>query len=138
MTPSRVLETCLYATDLEAAERFYGDVIGLPIYSHQDGRDVFFRCGEAMLLIFNPEKTSGPETPYGGGVIPRHGARGAGHVAFAVDEADLDAWRDRLRDNGIAIESEVTWPNGARSIYFRDPADNCVELAVPRMWGIGG
>ena len=26
------------------------------------------------------------------------------------------------------------WPNGARSLYFRDPAGNSVEIAEPRLW----
>ena len=35
----------------------------------------------------------------------------------------------------IAIESEITWKNGARSVYFRDPAGNSLEFAEPKLWG---
>jgi hypothetical protein len=28
----------------------------------------------------------------------------------------------------------VTWPNGALSIYFRDPAGNSIELVTPNIW----
>ncbi len=41
----------------------------------------------------------------------------------------------RLEAAGVAIESEVTWPRGGRSLYIRDPAGNCVELASPKLWG---
>ena len=43
-------------------------------------------------------------------------------------------WRERLSAEGIAIEKEVDWPGGGRSIYFRDPAGNSVELASARIW----
>ena len=35
----------------------------------------------------------------------------------------------------IPIESEVVWPRG-RSLYFRDPEGNSVELAIPALWGL--
>ncbi|MDQ3546548.1 MAG: glyoxalase/bleomycin resistance/extradiol dioxygenase family protein, partial [Verrucomicrobiota bacterium] len=43
-------------------------------------------------------------------------------------------WRERLQEAGVAIESEVEWPEGGRSLYFRDPAGNSVELAPPTLW----
>ena len=125
----RVLETILYVGDLEAAERFHGEVLGLELDSRQPGLFVFFRCGEGMLLLFEPEAATA------GRSVPAHGARGPGHVCFAVPEADLDPWKTRLREAGVAIEQEVTWPRGGRSFYFRDPAGNSLELATPRIWG---
>ena len=132
---SRVLEACLYATDLDASERFYHGVLGLERYSNVPGRHVFFRCGDGMFLIFSPERTLGEPSLVGGAPVPTHGATGPGHVAFAVPDADIPAWRARLEAAGIDIESEVTWPRGGRSLYFRDPAGNCVELASPKLWG---
>jgi catechol 2,3-dioxygenase-like lactoylglutathione lyase family enzyme len=127
-----VLETCLYATDLDAAERFYSDVLGLDAFSRVPGRHVFFRCGDAVFLVFNPDRTAAPD-PSGG--VPPHGARGPGHVAFSVTEADLAPWRERLAAHGVEIEAEVTWPSGGRSLYVRDPAGNSVELAPASIWG---
>ena len=132
---SRVLEACLYATDLDATERFYTDVLGLERYSAMPGRHVFFRCGDGMLLVFNPARTSGEPSVVGGAIVPAHGATGPGHVAFAVPDADIPAWRARLEGAGVAIESEVAWPRAGRSLYIRDPAGNCVELASPKLWG---
>jgi catechol 2,3-dioxygenase-like lactoylglutathione lyase family enzyme len=126
-----VLETALYASDLDAAERFYGGVIGLDRFARAEGRHVFFRCGRGMLLVFDPAATSRP-----GGEVPPHGAHGPGHAAFAVRERDLPAWREHLARQGIAIEAEVTWPRGGRSIYVRDPAGNSIELATPALWGL--
>ncbi len=129
MQVERVLETCLYVNDLSAAEDFYGRVLGLEIRSRVAARHVFFRCGEGMLLLFNPEATARPS-----GEVPVHGARGPGHVAFAMAEADVAAWREHLAQQGVAIEAEIAWPGGGRSIYFRDPSGNSLELATPQTW----
>jgi catechol 2,3-dioxygenase-like lactoylglutathione lyase family enzyme len=126
-----ILETCVYASDLDAAEHFYADVLGLTPYSRQEGRSVFFRLGDRMFLVFNPERTRIADA-----AVPTHGAEGAGHAAFAVPDALIDAWRSRLQLHGVAIEREVSWPRGGRSLYFRDPAGNSVEIVSPALWGI--
>jgi Glyoxalase/Bleomycin resistance protein/Dioxygenase superfamily len=61
--------------------------------------------------------------------LPTHGAEGEGHVAFAVPASELADWRVHLHAHGVPIEVEVDWDEGGRSIYFRDPAGNSVELA---------
>ncbi|HRO13204.1 VOC family protein [Amaricoccus sp.] len=136
--PQRILETALYAADLDAAEAFYGDVLGLERAARAGERHVFFRLEGAMLLIFNPAETEPPPAPDARLPVPPHGARGPGHLAFAAAAADLDAWRARLEAAGVAIEADFRWPNGARSIYVRDPAGNSVEFAEPRLWDFPG
>lgn len=131
----RVLETALYVEDLDAAEQFYGSVLGLERIARVDGRHVFFRCGEAVLLLFDPRATAVWTPSIDHASVPPHGATGAGHVAFAIRDADVGSWRSYLETRGIGIESEVTWPRGGRSLYVRDPAGNSVELASPLLWG---
>ncbi|MGH6913364.1 MAG: VOC family protein [Geminicoccales bacterium] len=126
----RVLETVLYVDDLAAAERFYGEVLGLERDARQDGLFVFFKCGAGMLLLFEPNAAAS------GRNVPPHGTTGPGHVCFAVAESALDAWQTHLSEAGVAIEQEMTWPRGGRSFYFRDPAGNSLELATPRIWGL--
>jgi len=130
-----ILETVLYAPDLEAAEAFYREVLGLELHAKVEGRHVFFRCGNQMLLIFNPEATSLP-APATSLPIPTHGTTGPGHACFRANREDISAWRQRLRAAGIEIESEFEWPQGGISIYFRDPAGNCLEFAEPRIWNL--
>jgi catechol 2,3-dioxygenase-like lactoylglutathione lyase family enzyme len=133
--PDGILETVVYARDIDAAEAFYRDVIGLPVHSKAPGRFVFLRCGGQMLLVFNPDQSRANDPKVG---IPRHGAEGQGHVCFrARDRADLDAWRARLVAAGVPIEHDHLWDNGARSVYVRDPAMNSVEFAEPALWGPG-
>lgn len=129
MQVDRVLESCLYVDDLAAAEEFYTQVLGLTVHSQVPGRHLFFRCGDGMVLLFDPSATSQAM-----GSIPAHGATGPGHVAFAVAKGDLPAWRRRLEQHHVDIESEVVWPSGGQSIYFRDPSGNSVELATPETW----
>ena len=133
--PARILEPALYAADLDAAEAFYGGLLGLERVARVEGRHVFFRCGAGMLLVFDPAATRRPAAP-GALPVPVHGAAGAGHVAFAATAAELDALARRLPAAGVAIEADFRWPgSGARSIYLRDPAGNSVEFAEPRLWG---
>jgi catechol 2,3-dioxygenase-like lactoylglutathione lyase family enzyme len=126
-----VIETAIYVDDLDQAETFYRDVLGLGPTGKEPGRSVFFRVGQtSMLLAFLAETTLRGEH------LPAHGTKGPGHFALGVRSEALDAWRRRLEDHGVAIEQEVTWPRGGRSIYFRDPSGNSVELISPGIWGL--
>ncbi len=108
----------------------------MDVCGRHSGRHVFFRCGAGVLLVFVPETTAGATTLVDGTAIPLHGADGPGHVAFAVPEPELASWKGRLIEQGVAIEAEVRWPQGGRSVYFRDPAGNSLELASPTIWGL--
>ncbi len=124
---NRVLEVSLYADDLDAAETFYTDVLGLGVTSRFEDA-VAFQCGEQVILVFDPGRSRSPKRS-----VPPHGAEGAGHLAFPMSEADLQAWRAHLHSRGVAIEREVVWRAGT-SIYFRDPAGNLIEFAPPALW----
>lgn len=128
------LEAALYAADLDAAESFYAQVIGLTPIGRVAGRHVFFRVGASVLLIFNPEVTARPAATGARLPVPAHGMRGQGHYCFAVKADDLDGWRRHLEASGVVIEADFCWPNGARSIYLRDPAGNSLEFAEPGLW----
>lgn len=133
MQPSAILESAVYASDLSRAEHFYAGLLGLPVLARVEGRHVFFRVGPGVLLVFDPDATrvpsQNPALP-----VPVHGARGAGHVCFAATRAEIADWRKRLQAAGVEIEAEFDWPNGARSLYVRDPGGNSVEFAEPRLW----
>jgi catechol 2,3-dioxygenase-like lactoylglutathione lyase family enzyme len=125
------VETSAYVDDLDRAERFYRDVLGLSVMGREQGRHVFFRVGDAdvLLLFFADETLKGLH-------LPAHGARGPGHFALGIDADALDDWRRRLSDHEVTIEQEVAWPRGGHSLYFRDPAGNSVELITPGLWGL--
>ncbi len=135
MKPSAILESALYVTDLDTAEAFYRDVIGLELLGKVEGRHAFFRCGGGVLLLFNAEATRIPPAPDARLKVPPHGTAGDGHLCFAASANEIAAWREHLAANNIAIESDFEWPQGGHSIYIRDPSGNSIEFAEPRIWG---
>jgi catechol 2,3-dioxygenase-like lactoylglutathione lyase family enzyme len=136
MTPSAVLESALYVTDLGAAEQFYGDILGLEPAGKVEGRHVFFKCGTGIVLLFNADATRHAPPPDARLPVPPHGAAGEGHLCFSASEAEIDGWKARLTAHGVAIEADFAWPKGGRSIYFRDPSGNSLEFANPSIWGL--
>lgn len=123
-----VYETVLYGSDIEAAAFFYGDIVGLPLIESDPGLLAALRLpGGGVLLIFDPVTAAVP-----GRLVPSHGAEGAGHIAFRVN--DLDAWRAHLTEHGIEIEREINWSAERSSLYIRDPSGNSVEFVHGELW----
>ena len=126
-----LLETCLYHDTSEApeVERFYGELLGLPLVaSWPDGKA--FRVGPGVLLLFDRELLA--ERP---GPISDHGSSGPGHACLlAGGEAEYEAVGRRLEAAGVEITHEHTWGSGRRSFYFKDPAGNLLELADGDLW----
>ncbi|MBC2884239.1 VOC family protein [Ochrobactrum sp. CM-21-5] len=133
MRAARILETALYVRDVAEAIEFYRDIIGLEPVGKVSARNAFFRCGEGVLLLFKAEDTLEPPLP-GHLPVPSHGTTGPGHVCFAGSRTEIDRWRTHLEQHEVLIEADFDWPNGARSIYFRDPSGNSLEIAEPRLW----
>jgi catechol 2,3-dioxygenase-like lactoylglutathione lyase family enzyme len=136
MIPSAILESALYVSDLTAAEAFYRDKLGMELIGKVEGRHVFFRCGNGVLLLFNADATSKPPAPDARLPVPPHGTRGPGHLCFSASAEEIDGWKAYLTNKGVAIEADFEWPQGGRSIYFRDPSGNSIEFAEPRIWGL--
>ncbi|WP_120635517.1 VOC family protein [Ruegeria sp. EL01] len=131
--PRAILEAALYVDDLDAAEQFYGEVLGLERIQRIPERHIFYKIGDSVLLLFNPDQTEQPPTnpdlP-----VPPHGARGAGHVCLVLTRHDIALMRKHLLDWNIPVDAEFDWPGGARSLYVRDPAGNSVEFAEGWLW----
>lgn len=130
----KIAETCLYAENLEEIEQFYTQILELEIAMKEENRHIFFHCENSMLLIFNPEHTRNVQTDMDGSPIPLHGATGPGHLAFGVPADEFEDLKSDLRKKDVSIESEVDWPNKSRSFYFRDPANNSLEIITNDMW----
>jgi catechol 2,3-dioxygenase-like lactoylglutathione lyase family enzyme len=128
-----VLESALYFDDLDAAKRFYGEVMGLtPMF--EDERLVACPIGaNSVLLMFRRGHTA-EDTHTPGGTVPGHEGQGRGHIAFAIAAEELAKWEAHLTRHDVAIESRVEWAKGGKSLFFRDPEGNLLEVATPGLW----
>jgi catechol 2,3-dioxygenase-like lactoylglutathione lyase family enzyme len=113
-----VSELVLEVVDLEASERFYSEVLGLPVVERWPHRDaIWVMAGDRTRIgLWRPQ-------------VGLQGSRGGLHVHFAmhIAEADYDAAVERLRELGQKVEEEDFGDEG-RAAYVNDPDDNVVEL----------
>jgi catechol 2,3-dioxygenase-like lactoylglutathione lyase family enzyme len=125
-----VYETVLNASDVAAVARFYSEVLKLRLLEEPDELSGVFRLDDGgVLLVFDPGRASARGRP-----VPSRGTTGPGHVAFAMGAGGLEAFAMELRRRGVEIEREITWDEGGRSLYVRDPAGNSVELIEDEAW----
>lgn len=132
---SGVLETSLYVADLDRAESFYRNVFGFERFLRDDRMCALGVAPNQVLLLFRLGGSVHPSPgPQPGCIIPAHDGRGTLHLCFATPASELGAWLKHLEEHGAAIESDVLWPHGGRSVYFRDPDGHSLEIAVPGLW----
>ena len=128
-----LLETSLYARDLERTAAFYRDLFGLKALVESPRLVAFEIAKRSVLLVFQAGATE-RDLVDARGAIPGHDGRGRLHLALSIKAQDLDAWRKRLSERGVDIVGEYRWPRGGVSLYMRDPDGALVELATPGLW----
>jgi catechol-2,3-dioxygenase len=113
---SGLVELTLEVPDIDAAERFYMEGVGLRLLSRDRDR-TWLAVGDATRLgLWSPG-------------AKEFGDRGGRHVHFAFSTAprQLDRLARRLRARGVEVRGPVEHEGGDRSAYFEDPAGNVVE-----------
>jgi catechol-2,3-dioxygenase len=113
-----VNELVLEVVDLEAAERFYAGVLGLPVVERWEHREAFWvMAGDRTRIgLWRPQ-------------VGVAGGRGGVHVHYAlhVPEEEFDAAVARLREHGY--EPEIyDGHDESRAAYVTDPDGHVVEL----------
>jgi catechol-2,3-dioxygenase len=115
-----VSELVLEVADLERAERFYADVLELPVVERWQHR-------EAVWLMVGDRTRIGLWTPQ----VGLAGGRGGVHVHYAMHlpPERYDAAVAALRERGEEVE-EHAFPayEQSRAAYVTDPDGNVVEL----------
>jgi catechol 2,3-dioxygenase-like lactoylglutathione lyase family enzyme len=121
---------CLAVRDLDAARRFYEDVLGfrrqeLPGSGDDDLTGIFYGTANGGLLVY-PSSFAGTNR--------------ATAVSFQVDDAAFDAEVAALRSRGIELQTfdvpSGTWEDGVlregpmRSSWFADPDGNVLNVAA--------
>ncbi len=116
--------------DLEACERFYREVLGLPVLRrwpvegdpHAPPRDrsVWLAVGgseEAGFLALERVEDRPEPRPW------RDGRPGLHLVALPIAPGERRGWEERLRAAGVEVVHRTRW-----TIYFLDPEGNRVGL----------
>jgi catechol-2,3-dioxygenase len=115
-----VSELVLEVVDLERAERFHADVLGMPVVERwQDREAVWLMAGDRTRIgLWRPQ-------------IGLAGGRGGIHVHFAmhIPPDRYDEALGALRERGQQIEQHA-FPayEDSRAMYVTDPDGNVVEL----------
>jgi glyoxylase I family protein len=116
MQITQSLHTAILVTDLEKAEHFYGEVLGLVKIERQlKFAGAWYQVGDYQLhLIVAPFVTN----------QPKHEKWGRNpHIAFSV--SDLDAAKQRLLNYNFLIQPSAS---GRPAIFTADPDGNVIEL----------
>lgn len=116
---SGISELVLEVSDLEAARRFYRDVLGFEETLYGEGAEgrYWYLVGETARLGVWTEQ------------IGLAGGRGGAHVhyAFNVAEGEIDPLKQRIEAAGAEVEGPIQLGPG-RAIYVTDPDGNVVEF----------
>jgi catechol 2,3-dioxygenase-like lactoylglutathione lyase family enzyme len=125
-----VSELVLEVEQLERAERFYVDELGLEVVERWPHRNaVWVLAGRTRIGLWEPQ-------------VGLEGSRGGEHVHFAmhVHESEFDPIVQRLRERGLEVPvhefgglGEAEAPS--RSAYVTDPDDHLVEFWTADMSG---
>lgn len=120
--PIRSLDyTVIFARDMPAMRVFYAEVLGFPLHRELGPRWVEFRVGANILaltergLVFDD-----PPTPAGALSL---------QLAFRVAPGEVATSAATLAERGVALISGPTdQPWGHRTLFFRDPDGNVLEI----------
>jgi catechol 2,3-dioxygenase len=119
-------EIALRVNNLDTMQKFYEEVIGLPLMN-RDSDSAFFKIAEGygghtqVVALFDRSKSPG----YRG---TNAATTTIDHIAFEIRLADFVGELKRLRGLGLQVQTaEHAWMHW-RSLYVPDPEGNLVEF----------
>jgi catechol 2,3-dioxygenase-like lactoylglutathione lyase family enzyme len=113
--------------DLDRAERFYTDVLGMTVEMRLPDQRLL-RYGDGHCALF----WTGEGRPADPSIIAN--PLGKSHHAFEVAWDDLAAARRLFSERGIAHHAPIDWGDHD-CLYFLDPDGNLLELVAYRPAG---
>jgi catechol-2,3-dioxygenase len=119
-------EIALRVNNMDAMQKFYEEVIGLPLMN-RDSDSAFFKIAEGygghtqVVALFDRSRSPGYRgTDAATSTID--------HIAFEINLADFADELTRLKGLGLQVQTaEHAWMHW-RSLYVADPEGNQVEL----------
>lgn len=120
--PIRNLDyTVVFARDLAAMRRFYSETMRFPIERELGPDWIEFRVGACLLTLTKRGLMFDDPSPAEGALSLQ--------LAFRVAPQEVDRCAAYLFTRGVAIASAPTdQPWGHRTLFFRDPDGNVLEI----------
>ena len=108
----------LNVCDMDAAEHFFADLLGMRVEWRPDADNVYLTSGNDNLALHRSD------TPFDASGQPLD------HIGFILKAPqDVDDWYDFLRGSGVAMKSGArTHRDGARSFYCAGPEGVIVQM----------
>jgi len=102
--------------DMKRMRSFYVDLLGFTVEWEPDPRNLYLTSGADNLALHELSE------PFSAGSLD--------HLGILVKTPEtVDDWASYLKDKGIALSMEPkTHRDGARSIYFKDPEENVIQI----------
>ena len=120
---NRLDHLAVYVTDLDRAERFYVEVLGLTRVMRLPDQ-VLLKLGDTNIGLMAATQLDPPDPAV------LENPLGKAHHAFLIGAQDLDAWRTKLASARVPTSDVVDWGDH-RCLYFLDPDGNLLELVTP-------
>jgi catechol 2,3-dioxygenase len=121
MPIQRVGHVVIKMRDLDAAKRFYRDILGMKITDEREGFGVFFRFDDYHhdIAVFKVDEDA---------AAPQKNQVGLAHIALVADSFDtVKTMYQRLKEHEVPIVRTVD--HGiTQSVYFKDPEGNELEI----------
>lgn len=108
----RVTYAIIFVSDIERSTKFYRDLMGLPLRFESPGWTEFDTDGATLALHATPTAPGPP-------VDPDH--LPAGRCRPGLGVPDLDAFHQRMLDEGVVCLQGPTSTFGARLALYADP-----------------
>lgn len=120
-------EVNLRAKNLRKMTDFYENVLGLePIFKNR--KHVFLKVANGYQG--HPQVVALFDSRYEGGAAPDTTRTTLHHIAFSISKNDFKSERARLKKVGVKVNVQLHREPHWRSMYFRDPEGNQLELVA--------
>ncbi len=111
----------LNVVSLEKEIQFFVEFLGLQLLQQWESpRQAYVGSKEGAVigLIENPDYDNSVFT--------------MAHLAFSVHESEFDGWVKKINGSGLPVIAGPKEQRGGRTILFRTPSNNIVEVCYPK------